>query len=73
MKTGPQPSEEFRVITQFSGVLNSIFAVGWTVWSLIPGGASFTVPVRADIGVTSPPLHCVPGLFPGGKAAWEWR
>ena len=51
MKTGPQPSEEFRVITQFSGVLNSIFAVGWTVWSLIPGGASFTVPVRADIGV----------------------
>ena len=34
-----------------SGGLNSVFAIGWTVGGLNPGGASFTVPVQADIGV----------------------
>jgi hypothetical protein len=43
--------EEFRVSTQLSGGPNNVFAIGCSVRGLNPGGASFTVPVQADIGV----------------------
>jgi hypothetical protein len=35
--------------------------------------ARFSPPVQADPVATQPPIQSVPGLFPGGKGAGDWR
>ena len=36
-------------------------------------GQDFLQPSGPALGPTQPPVHCVPALFPRGKAAGAWR
>jgi hypothetical protein len=35
-------------------------------------GQEFPYPYKPDLGPVHPPIQWVPGVFPGGKAAWAW-
>jgi len=39
----------------------------------VGGGRDFSHPSRPALVPTRPPMQCLPGLFPGGKAAGAWR
>ena len=55
-------------------ILNTVLSFGWTVrgWNL-GEGEILSHTSRPVLGPTQPPIHWVPDLLSGGKAAGVWR
>jgi hypothetical protein len=56
----------------WAGIAQSVKRAGWSE-NRIPVGRDFSHPPGPVLGLTQPPIKCVPGLILGGKAAGAWR